>query len=552
MKLRKNRGGGGVLLLLSVISLYTSCSGKQEAPKSDDPRYPITISIFTQEQQQQPPADNKIYKWIKDNLNVTFSWDILVGEIAQKRGVMIAGQDYPDLIEINETQFIEAGALIPLEDLIEQYGPNIKRHYKDVWEQMKWDDGHIYYLINWGVYEGADQSPYYGDSALWVQKEVLKDAGYPHITTVDEYFDLLINYAQKYPTINGMPTIPFTILTYDWRAFCLINPPNFLAGYPNDGNGTIDPATKKYKSLLPQDISKRWFKKLNELNDQGYIDRACFVDNYDQYLAKIASGRVLGLHDQRWQFQSADDALRDQGQYNRTMAPLPIVFDQSIRPRYRNRKVPNIGRGIGISIKAKDPIRIIRFLNEYLSEETQRIIEWGIEGEDWQRDSKGAPYRTPEQRSQQKDEIWRLHNRGELLRNPFPSWEGSFTDGYPTVLDDVFSEREALTRPEDLELWAAYGVTSNNELMDKDPPPNELWFPAWSMPNPPDGSDPQIAWQRCEQTYKKYLPQIILAPPADFERLWAEYTAQLEKDGVAKYETYMQERLDLRIKQWSK
>jgi putative aldouronate transport system substrate-binding protein len=276
------------------------------------------------------------------------------------------------------------------------------------------------------------------------------------------------------------------------------------------------------------------------------------VDNYDQYMAKLASGRVLGVHDQRWQFQDAMISLQSQGLYNRTMAPLPIVFDESIRPRYRNVKIPNIGRGIGISVKAKDPVRIIRFLNDILSEEAQRVIEWGIEGEDWQWDAQHRPYRTEEQRVNIDNDVWRLHNRAELLRNVFPSWEGSFSDGYPSVLQDYFPEREASLRPEDIELWAAYGVTSDNELIDRDPPPNSVWFPTWSMPNPPDGSDAQIALTRAQdQVMRKALPEMILARPADFEGLWTKYVSDMEAAGIAKYEAYMQEQLNIRIKEWS-
>jgi putative aldouronate transport system substrate-binding protein len=360
----------------------------------------------------------------------------------------------------------------------------------------------------------------------------------------------LINYTKKHPTINGQPTIPFTILTYDWHAFCLWNPPNFLAGYPNEGNGTVDPVTYEYRNFFTQDISKRWFKKLNELNAQGYIDRSAFTDNYDQYLAKIATGRVLGIHDQRWQLQNADDSLRDQGLYNRTMAPLPIVYDANIRPRYRNIPIPNLGRGLGISVKAKDPVRIIRFISDFLDEEIQRTMEWGVEGEDWQWNDRGEPYRTPEQRANWDNLNWQQQNRAILVRGLFPSWEGSFSDGYPTSLGDYYPEREALVRAEDKELWDAYGVTSYAELMDKDPPPNSLWFPTWNMPSPPEGSEAQIGYQRAEQTMRKYLPQIILANPADFEKLWTEYVAEMNTTGLNKYEAYMQDQLNKRIKAW--
>lgn len=538
-------------LLLCGIAVAFGGGTKDKPASPAGAKGPITISVFTQQARQQPSPNNKVYQYLKEKLGVTFNWDILVGEIAQKRGVMIAGGDYPDLIEINETQFIDAGALIPLEDLIDKHGPNIKRHFGDQLEKMRSPDGHIYYLTNWGIITGRDQSPYYGASALWVQKEVLKEAGYPKVVTMDQYFDLLINYAKKYPTINGQKTIPFTILTYDWHAFCMWNPPNFLAGNPNDGNGVVNPKTLEYKTFFTQDVSKRWFKKLNELNAQGFIDRASFTDNYDQYIAKLASGRVLGIHDQRWQFANGDDALRDSGMYNRTMAPLPIVFDANIKPHYRDIPVPNLGRGVGISVKAKDPVRIVQFINDLLSEDVQRTIEWGIEGQDWQRNEKGEPYRTAEQRANWDNVTWQEQNRALLVRDVFPTWEGSFSDGYPSDLINYYPEREAMARPEDKELWAAYGVTSNAELMDKNPPQNPIWYPAWNLPNPPDGSDAQIALQRCDQTMRKYLPKAILAAPGDFEKVWAEYVAEMKANGIATYEAYMQEQVRARVAAWS-
>ncbi|MDR2701856.1 MAG: extracellular solute-binding protein [Spirochaetaceae bacterium] len=541
------------LLLCAGALLFASCGKKSKKIvfSDTDPTYPITISIYSMAQMQQPPADNKIYKWIADNLHVTFRWDILVGDKDQKIGVMIAGGEYPDLLHVDSTKFYEAEALLPLDDLIDQYAPKLKAHYADAWEKMKEEDGHVYTLPVWGVVSGKDYTNWYGDSALWVQKEVLKDFGYPKITTMDEYFDLLIKYKEKYPTVDDMPTIGFTILSYDWRSFCLINPPNFLAGFPNDGNGTVDPVTHEYKVFLYQDISKRWFKKLNQMNALGLIDRSCFVDNYDQYLSKIASGRVLGFHDQAWQFQSAEYSLTNQGMHNRTYAPLPIVFDESIRPWYRNRRLPNVGQGIGISVKASDPVRIIRFLEAQLDDEVQKVIGfYGFLGEDYQLDDQGVPFRTQLQRDQQEDEVWKLHNQAHLWRNHNPKVEGSYLDGWPTNIAEIFGEREATMKPEDRELWLAYGVENNAELMDKDPPPNPIWFPAWQI-NTPDGSDAQIAWKRAEEVYRKYLPRIILGRPELFEDLWKEYVSELGKTDLVKYEAFMQQEINKRIVKWS-
>jgi putative aldouronate transport system substrate-binding protein len=546
-----------VLLFCTAMALFATGGAQSTTPSNTwpptaAPNSPITISVFHETGgHPQPAANHPIVQYLKDKLNVTFTWDILVGDRNQRVGTMIAGKQYPDLLELRDNSWIEAGALIPLEGLIEQYGPRIKALYKDVWDKMKSADGHIYYLINYGVYQGIDHTPTYDQAAFWIQKEILRDAGYPKIKTLDEYFNLIEAYYKKNPTINGQPAIPFTVLTDDWRAFELWNPPNFLAGNPNEGNGVVDPKNNyKYTAFFTMDISKRWFKYLNGLDKRGLVDRTSFTDNFDQYQAKIAAGRVLGHSIQGWQTGTAMNTARDRVSNWNTMVPLPIVFDASITPHYRNIPIPNLLRGVGISVNAKDPIRIIRFFNDFLAEDVQRTINWGIEGQHWQYDSKGVPYRTQAQRDNWNNQQWQEQNRLLLLGDVTPKIQGSFSDGYPADLGLYYPERVATLRPEDKEVYEAYGVTGTNELMDKNPPPNNPWFPTWSMPTPPEGSPADIAIKRMEQTMKQRLPQMVLAPAADFDRLWDAYVAEQNANGLAQYEAYMQQQLNIRLKDW--
>jgi len=546
--------------LCCIAAVLFAAGGRQAQPTGEyqlkpeisAPNSDITISVYHETgNHPQPAANNPIAVYLKDKLKVTFTWDILVGDAKQKQGVMIAGGQYPDLLEVRDSTWIDGGALIPLEGYIEKYGPRIKALYKDVWDKMKSPDGHTYYMINYGVYQGLNQTPNYDQTAFWIQKGILKDAGYPKLKTVDEYFNLIEAYMKKYPTVNGQPAIPFTVLCDDWRAFELWNPPNFLAGNPNEGNGIVDPKNNyKYTTFFTMDISKRWFQKLNELDKRGLVDRTSFTDTYDQYTAKIAAGRVLGTSVQGWQIGSANNTARDRVDPWRAMVPLPIVWDASTTPWYRNRDIPNLLRGVGISVSAKDPVRIIRFFNDYLAEDVQRTISWGIEGQHWQWDSSRKPYRTTDQRNNWRNQQWQEANRLLLLGDVTPKIQGSFSDGYPADLNVYFPEREADLRPEDKEIYAAYGVTGTNELMDKNPPPNNPWFPTWSMPTPPDGSTAQTAQVRMEQTMKQRLPQMILAPTADFERLWTSYVAEMNAAGKADYEAYYQQALNQRLKDW--
>lgn len=523
----------------------------------------LDISIFTIQQRQQPPADNKIYKWIEEKFGVKFAFDILVGDKDQKIGVLIASGDLPDLVEVDSPKFQEAGCLIDLKDLVEKYGPNLKKHYASAWAQMlEIDGGHIYSLPNWGVYDGRDQGTFYNQNGFWIQKEVLKEFGYPVIKTVDEYFDLIEKYAQKYPEINGMKTIPFSIITADWEAFNLWNPPAFLAGYPNDGNGHVVPnadGTYKYEDNFTDANAKRWFQLANGYFQRGLIDVGSFTDNRDQYYAKIAQGRVLGMFIQGWQFQGdTENTLRTAGMANRTYAPLPVVFDESIKPHYRDITIPNLQRGYGITTKCGEEkaIKIIKFMDAMLAEENQKVIQWGFEGEDYLIDAdgsvtgtKGAPYRTVQQRTDQEDPNWVLHNKATLWFEEAPKMEGSFSDGFATVMNNQPWEFQANAKPEDIELWKAYNVASYAALVDQNPPANAGWYPMWQIA-PVDGTPEQLALSKLETVQRKYLPMIIQGSPASFEATWAEYVAEMDKAGIKTYVEFMQKGLDNRVEKF--
>jgi len=516
---------------------------------------PINISVFSVNTQFPiPPADNRAHQLIKEKLGVTFTWDVAIGEADQKIGIMIAGEDYPDLLQINSPKFIDAGACIPLEDLIEKHAPNLKRHYQSnlvTWAKMHEADGHVYTLLDYGVPENGEIATDYWGPAMFIQKAVMKEFKYPKIKTIDEYFDLIAKYKAKHPTTkDGKPTIGFSILTYDWHKFSLCNPPPFLAGYPNDGDGIVDPKTGKYRVQYYGPEAKRWFKLLNEMNQKGLVDRESFTDNYDQYMAKLSSGQVLGVHDQFWQFQEASKALVAQNRVWETMMPLPIVFDKSIKPHWRDSTLPNLQRGYGISVKAKDPVRIIKFLDEQLDPAWQKIMQWGVEGEDYGIDKSGQPTQTKDQAARWDDVTWKLHNLAELWWQGAPKLEGRFTkNGLACSMRQNSNLYLSSLRPEDQEVLKAYGAFSWSDLMDHNPPVNPPWYPAWQI-SPSDGSTEKLALTRAQDTYVRDLPKVILAKSADFEKEWNNYVANLKKTGIAAFEAFVQKGIDERISKY--
>ena len=526
----------------------------------------LDISVFTVQQREQPTADNKTYSWIKEKFGVTFSWDILVGDKDQKIGVLIASGDLPDLVEVDSEKFQSAGCLRDLKPLLEKYAPNLMKHYSSAWKQMIDQDSekdangnyikeHIYSLPNYGVIDGIPSDVYYNQNGFWIQKAVLKEFGYPVIKTVDQYFDLIEKYYKKYPTIDGMPTIPFNIITADWEYFNLINPPMFLAGYPNDGNGHITLQNGKYiyEDNFTDENAKKWFKLANGYYQRGLIDSESFTDNRDQYFAKISQGRVLGMFIQGWEFlNDFEGSLWAAKKDERTYAPLPVTFDESIKPHYRDQSLPNLQRGYGITVKCPEDkaIKIIQFMDEMIKEENQKILYWGFEGEDWQKDAQGRPSRNQEQRDQQKDPKYMNKQFAILWREEAPKLEGTLPSGYTNRMDELAWEYELSQRAVDIELWKAYGVGSYAEFMDKNPPKNPGWYPIWQCnPVAEKGGfeeEAAVASTGFEAIQKKYLPKIIMGKPADFEKQWNEYCS-LMKPLTEKYNKFMQQQLDHRV-----
>lgn len=548
----------GQVAVLALGTLLSGCSGSggDAAPQTpagtsdgqNGKTEPFEVSVYIGEAQQQPTPDNKIYKLMREKLGVTFKFDFLAGDSKQKMGVMVAGGDYPDLMTGNTT-FIDAGAYIPLEDLIEKYAPNLKKHYAPYWNKIKDPkDGHIYILPNYGVYTGKVQTTWYSGPAFWIQKAVLKEFGYPKVKTLDEYFDLIKKYKEKYPQIEGKPTIGFEILNSDWRNWGLLNAPQHLIGHPNDGGVVVE--NNVAKIFADKDYAKRYYKKLNEVNQDGLIDKEAFVQNYDQYMAKLSAGNVLGMFDQHWNFQKAEDSLHTQKKFEREYVGLPLVYDTSIKDYYMDRPALNLNNGFGISVKAKDPVKIIKMLDATMTEEWQKIFNWGIQGEDYQVDGKGRFSRTQEQRDRASDATWKLANRADAFFGFAPKMEGTFSDGNATSPGNQPEEYIAGLNDYDKEFLKGYGFKTYVDFFSE-PPENPLVYPAWTI-NLIDGSPAKIASTKLNDLATKYLPKAVLSRPDQFDAVWEEYVGQIAKANPKAYEDRINEQIQWRLKNWSK
>lgn len=168
-------------------------------------------------------TQNDIKEIIADEIGADCEENWLVGQSKEEvLNSYIASGEYPDFI-LGEKALLEADALIPIDEYWDDY-PNLRNYLSDEqWEHFRQEDGHIYWIPPFCVSQGENIEVTHTGEAFWIQTRVLKWVGYPKITTVDEYFDLIEAYVQANPVMPGgtkMFRLPCCAMTGDssvWR-----------------------------------------------------------------------------------------------------------------------------------------------------------------------------------------------------------------------------------------------------------------------------------------------------------------------------------------------
>ena len=534
-----------LIMLLSLVSM-SGAEGATADPTNvygglvalDDANDPITFTLFVRDPGMEPAADNPVIKKIQELTGVTIDFEFLVGDLDQKIGVMTAGEDYPDAIFAGDAsmKLIDAGAFIPLEDLIPNY-PSLNAMYGNCMDALKAEDGHAYELEMYSVFRGntvVDQSPIFECGlGFYIQKAVLADAGYVVPHTLDEYFDMIEAYLAKYPEIDGVKTSGFEILCDGWRNWALLNPAQNLMGDANDGAMFVDYQTYEPSFYQDTETAYNLYKKLNEEYRKGVINAETLTMSYDAYISKLTTGAVLGFYDQGWNFGSAIDLLKADGKYDRTYVAAPIT-NEGVRDGYIEGKNPDGAQptglnGIGITVNCKNPERLLKFYDWLLQRDVQDYILWGIEGEDWVRSENGTKEFTPERRALWRDSARRRDETGYTIWNYSPAWQGLYkSDGMPVRNDDSTGEYLASQSEYDQAFLKGFGIDYPAE-MHSEPIVRPDYFPVWAMPLE-DGSAAAIANTKITDVTTKYDSRLVLADDDEaFDKIWNEFLEEFHK-----------------------
>ena len=501
--------------------------------------------------------DNEIQQIIADKTGVKVKETWLTGQTAEEAvGMMITGGELPDFIcgGSGQSQLYDADVLVALDDYLDDY-PNIKNFFtQQQWDQLRQDDGHIYWIPQFSNIKGEEKVCTHNDEAFWIQARVLKWADYPEIRTMDQYFDLIERYNEANPTMeDGTENIPYTILCDDWRYFCLENAPQFLDGYPNDGSCIVDPETLTVIDYNTTDTAVKYFQKLNEEYQKGIVDPESFTQTYDEYIAKLSTGRVLGMIDQWWDFAyTAGDAIKQAGldAQGCDYIPLPITIDESVKNQWHcSGGVLNVSDGLAITTSCEDVETALQFVDDLLSQDIHNLRFWGVEGVDYNVDDNGEFYRTEEQRTRAVDTAYKASHT--CTYSYFPQYSGTSDDGINANKPDGQANEFFDGLNDDVkEAFSAYGAETYVDMIGTNEAPG-AWYPMWSYSNSfTTDTEGGMAWNKIGEIKHEYLPQVVMAK--DFDAAWAEYMEAYNSCNPEAFIGELQTELDKRMEEAAK
>jgi putative aldouronate transport system substrate-binding protein len=313
--LAKKRRLAGVSTLCAVVLALAACSGggdeaeKQAQVPDITGNPPVTLSVFAPQFPDSNLATNAFTKAMTKKFNITFQWQTTTldgGPSKEKRQISLASGDYPAVYMLIPwvDQFTQAeliklsnqGVVLPLNDLIDKYGPNIKKSLDANPEFKKMStapDGKIYGLPQW-----VDCFHCSYQDKLWLNSDWLKKLGLQQPKTTDDMRKVLEAFKTKDPNGNGKADeIPLSantrdaLIPYFMNAF--IYDPQGTSGNNNStlvlNNGKVDLQANK-------DGWKEGLKYLKGLYADGLIDKGAFTQNPDALLAQgnNADAVILG------------------------------------------------------------------------------------------------------------------------------------------------------------------------------------------------------------------------------------------------------------------
>ncbi len=425
-----------------------SASEAEENKNTTDSGYPIVKEPITLKVMgSKDPihgewADLAMFKELEALTGIKLEFDTPpVASWEEKKNLAFASGDIPDffyrgtLKPSDVNTYGSQGILIPLEDLIDQHAPNIKKMFEDYPEvkaAMTSADGHIYTLRQVNVNEKRAQ---YGNR-MWIGPDLLNELNMKMEdlpTNIEDFYVFL-------KSLQAKGLIPFSSETYSilrgpmLSAFGAIQNADGVA-ILND-QGVYMPIEPNYKEYLIY---------MNRLYKEKLLDNDIFSHTKPEFIAKGKNGQ-LGV----FVFQNMQNILdMSLGDIVNKGAPMfaPLTSPINDKPYWMLNSKVYADSTFAITNKNPDPEATIRWIDFIYSAQGTILVQFGklVDDEFMNDPSKKFSFDeflTPEQKANQAEYVGKnltIYNAARYIGDEFAA--KTVMESHVAFYEELIEER---------------------------------------------------------------------------------------------------------------
>lgn len=513
-----------VIAGLLALTLVAACGGKSETPAADKPanggsevanlnptgfpivKEPIKLTFFASKSASNLGNWNEALVWqeYKKMTNIDVDFQLVpVDALTEKRNLAFASGNLPDafhtarLSSVDLANYGSQGLLIPLNDLIDKYAPNLKKimnQYPEVKKALTMPDGKIYSFPT--LQDPNFLSGIIG-SQMWINKTFLDKLGMKVPETTEELYNYLVAVKTKDPNGNGKADeVSFAAVGIS----TIYDQLKGAWGLGNRGNMhprvDVDPATNKLRFIPADPRYKEVLEYLNRLYKEGlfYKDVLTVTGNdVNALYPQGVVGTAIGLN---------PNATIAGVSGHVGVGALKGPHGDQIFSRARSFMI--LPGGFAISKSNKYPEATVRWVDYFYSEEGNRLFRLGV---------KDVSYVEKDGKYEWVDEL----KKDQSQIGKYVTWAGGW---YPSM--DMQKH-----------VIASESAPENLEVSEKIKPyyPKEVW-PEFTFTNEEVGE-----FKALETDIVKYVNEMaakFVTGAAPFSE-WDNYVQTLNKMGLDRY-----------------
>jgi ABC-type glycerol-3-phosphate transport system substrate-binding protein len=507
---------------------------------------------------QVAPDDAPILKQVYDQTKVRLKLEVPPSNVEEKLNIMLASGEYPEVMVIYNPsiaqKFIDAGHFIPLDDLLDQYGDQIKTNLGENLNRLRNEDGNIYKLSPGYIIPGAERMLEAGNSFQFLTN-VLEDKGWYKPQTYDDIAELLNEVKSDYPQYE-----PMSLALGDENYF------NNMVETFGGAEGTRvvgDYVWTKEDKLVykfKDESIKHSIAWLNRLFQEGLLDKESPVQNKDALQAKMASEKVFSTLGNWFDtMYEANSIFNQDGKPYRFKYFLPKAGDKVDKTTYIGYST-NYDGGVYVTKKMKDPVRFMQFVN-WLNTNEGNLAQTGIVNFDGE-NIEGYDYYVSKEGEDEVLNITDYQINGWQNDELFASKRGYGHFGYLTFSTDMNYHPSFLYRTGkaqlDFSMWwdeaqkrinEGYGESGTDWI-------EEGLSTGWDYSDvaglvlDPDSEEFVILTKVKQLAYNEIVKLIVSESDEQFNSGYESFLTKIEEMGVGKTEDVMNQMYEERQQEW--